>query len=165
MRYALLFLLIISSSRVFGQYVPDTLAVLPGSYDVIKHQRRAMGVLTGWSILSVGAGTAQLFNSNPQIKAFGIQNLSWGIIDGMIAGYATYDLNKKLKSGRLNLVEERQTFRKVLIINTLLDFIYIGTGAALMKYGSTKWYGHGQGILLQGSFLLLFDGMNYGLTF
>lgn len=165
MRYALLFLLIISSSRVFGQIGPDTLAVLPGSYDVIKHQRRAMGVLTGWSVLSVGMGTAQLFSANPQIKGFGMQNLSWGLIDGLIAGYATYDLNKKLQSGRLNLVEERQTFRKVLLINTFLDLLYIGTGAAMMKYGSSKWQGHGAGIVLQGSFLLLFDGINYGLTF
>lgn len=165
MRYALLFLLIISSNRVFGQFGPDTLSVLPDSYDVIKHQRRAMGVLTGWSVLSVGMGTAQLFSANPQIKGFGMQNLSWGLIDGLIAGYATYDLNKKLQSGRLNLVEERQTFRKVLLINTFLDLLYIGTGAAMMKYGSSKWQGHGAGIVLQGSFLLLFDGINYGLTF
>jgi len=165
MRYAFLFLLIISSSGVSGQSSPDTLAVLPDNYDVIKHQRRAMGVLTGWSVLSVSLGTAQLFSTNPQIKGFGLQNITWGAIDGLIAGFATYDLNKRLKSGQLNLVEERQTFRKVLLINTFLDLLYIGTGAAMMKYGSAQWQGHGSGILLQGSFLLLFDGINYGLTF
>ncbi len=124
-----------------------------------------MGVLTGWSVLSVGMGTAQLFSSNAQIRGFGIQNLSWGLIDGLIAGYATHDLNKKLQSGRLNLVEERETFRKVLLVNGLLDLLYVGTGAALMKYGNTQWQGHGAGIMLQGSFLFLFDGINYGLTF
>lgn len=124
-----------------------------------------MGVLTGWSVLSVGMGTAQLFSTNQQIRGFGIQNLSWGVIDGLIAGYATYDLNKRLKSGQLNLIEERQTFRKVLLINTLLDFLYIGTGVVMFTYGNTKWQGHGSGIMLQGSFLLLFDGVNYALTF
>lgn len=165
MRYALFVFLLLSNFRVFGQLGSDTLVVSPKQYDVIQHQRRAMGVLTGWSVLSVGVGAVQLTSSNAYIKGFGVQNLTWGLIDGAIAGFATHDLNRKLASGQLNLVEERETFRKILLINTVLDFLYIGTGAAMMKYGSTKWRGHGNGILVQGSFLLLFDGINYVLTF
>ncbi len=165
MRFALLILILFSQFRVSGQQGLDTLSVAADSYDVIKHQRRAMGVLTGWSVLSVSVGTAQLFSTNQYIKGFGVQNLTWGLIDGAIAGFATYDLNKKIQSGQLNLWEERQAFRKVLLINTFLDLLYMGTGVAMLKYGNAKWSGHGSGILLQGSFLLLFDGVNYGFTF
>ncbi len=164
-----LFLLFISvSCKVSGQFSqPDTLSVLqpPVSYDVLQHQRRAMGVLTGWSVLSVSTGAVQLLNANPRISGFGVQNLVWGLIDGAISGYALYDLKQRSKKGTIDIQFEREHFRKVLLINTLLDVLYIGTGAALLYYGNPQWKGHGMGIVVQGSFLFLFDGINYGLTF
>ncbi len=59
----------------------------------------------------------------------------------------------------------RDKFRKILLINTLLDIGYLAVGFGLARANNVKWHGHGQGILIQGGFLLLFDGINYALTF
>lgn len=144
----------------------DTTAFLykSSAYDVMNHQRKAMYVLGGWSTLSTGVGLYQLSSTSNFVRGMGVQNLAWGLIDGAIAGYALYDLKRK-EGKPIDLKLEQEKFRKVLLINTLLDVLYIGTGALMMQHGNAKWRGHGQGIIIQGSFLFLFDGVNYALTF
>ncbi len=49
--------------------------------------------------------------------------------------------------------------RTVFLINAGLDVLYIAGGAALMGLGKSDFVkGSGAGVILQGSFLLLFDG-------
>jgi len=43
----------------------------------------------------------------------------------------------------------------------MLDIVYIGAGSALAASGKDKFKGHGYGVIVQGSFLFLFDGINY----
>ncbi|MFN3529218.1 MAG: DUF6992 family protein [Bacteroidia bacterium] len=137
---------------------------LDDDYRPFLHQQRANQVLAGWSLMSMGAGTAQLFSRNPYIRAFGMQNLIWGAVDGGIAWYGHHRLNK-LQPSAVNLYLERTQFRKILLVNTLLDLGYLAAGYALSRSANPRWHGHGAGIMLQGGFLLLFDGVNYALTF
>lgn len=132
-------------------------------YDPLQHQEKAMNVLLGWSILSVDSGTAMIFSDRMLIRNFGWQNIAWGAIDAGIALWAKSSLEKKRVFG-IDPVEEIQYFRKVLLINTLLDIVYIGIGAALVRSSNEKLNGHGYGVLIQGSFLFLFDGINYLIT-
>lgn len=145
---------------------PDSLLQinLPDNYKPYQHMHRANVVLGSWSVLSMGVGAAQLFSPNPFTRAFGMQQLAWGAIDGGIAWYGHRQLHQvdlKLRSPD----EERKRFRKLLLVNTLLDVGYIGLGWYLMRHSNAKWHGHGAGIIAQGSFLLLFDGINVALTF
>lgn len=143
----------------------DSLIFSPVAQQTIRQQQNAMRVLGAWSVLSMGTGTYQLLQIDPRTKAMGMQNLLWGAIDGGIAAYATYDLRKKIASGKLNWQEEKLAFRKILLINTLLDVVYVGVGLTLMQSKKPVLQGHGQGILIQGGFLLGFDAINYWLTF
>lgn len=162
-----LFLLICFSIDLKAQIKPEVPLLelkLDDGYRPLLHQQRANRVLTGWSLISMGAGTAQLFSRNPYIRAFGMQNLIWGAVDGGIAWYGHHRLNR-LQPSAVNLQLERTQFRKILLVNTLLDFGYLAAGYALSRSANRRWHGHGAGIMLQGGFLLLFDGVNYALTF
>ena len=134
-------------------------AAQPGEYDVLLHQERAMNVLLGWSGASVLAGSVMLFHESDITRNFGIQNIAWGAIDGGIAFFAKRSLARKRNSS-ISLQKEQQSFRKILLVNTLLDIVYIGVGGALAASGKDKLKGHGYGIIVQGAFLFLFDGIN-----
>lgn len=137
---------------------------LVDGYRPLYHQRNANRILGSWSILSIGTGGYQLLSPNPFVKAMGLQNLIWGAVDGGIALYGSHQLNSTNWNGR-DLQKEREKFRKILLVNSILDVGYLVLGVALFKANNSKWHGHGQGILIQGGFLLLFDGVNYALTF
>jgi hypothetical protein len=130
-----------------------------GEYDVLRHQERAMNVLLGWSGVSVIAGSAMLFHESHITRDFGIQNIAWGIIDGGIAIYARYSISGKTSSN-ISVREEKRSFRRLLLINSLLDIAYVGVGTALVASGRDGLRGHGYGVIVQGAFLLLFDGIN-----
>lgn len=151
-------------SRAQWMKAPDSLLqiILPDGYRPYQHMQNANRVLGGWSALSMGVGTAQLFSPNPYIRAFGMQQLAWGAIDGGIALWGQHELRQGSKRAA---AEERLRFRKVLLVNTLLDVGYVGLGWYLMRHNNPRWHGHGAGIVAQGGFLLLFDGINVALTF
>ena len=128
-------------------------------YNVLRHQERAMNVLLGWSGASVIAGSAMLLHESSNISDMGIQNVAWGVIDGGIALYARRSILRK-RSSIISVQEEKRSFRKLLLINSLLDAAYVGVGTALAASGRDNLKGHGYGIIIQGAFLLLFDGIN-----
>lgn len=142
-----------------------TETVLPQDIEiVVSHQNTANVVLGTWSAGSVTLGVVQLFSPNPFVKAFGMQNLVWGSIDGGIAIYGHQNL-KKMDWSITTAVDEQLKFRRILLINALLDFLYLAVGFLLWRSAKIKLRGHGAGILLQGGFLLIFDWVNYALTF
>ena len=138
--------------------------IIQTEYSIELHETRANMTLAVWSVGSIIGGGIQLLSPNPFVRAFGIQNLVWGSIDGGIAYYGY----KTLGSTDWSVADkhaERIKFRKILLINALLDIGYLGLGFALYSARNTKWHGHGAGIMLQGGFLLLFDGINFAITF
>lgn len=161
-------LLLGNQQQAFAQWQKPTDSLLqitlPDNYKPYLHMHRANAVLGSWAALSMGVGAVQLFSSNPFTRAFGMQQLAWGAIDGGIAWYGHRQLHQvdlKLRSPE----EERKRFRKILLVNTLLDVGYLSLGWYLMRHPNTRWHGHGAGIVAQGGFLLLFDGINVALTF
>jgi hypothetical protein len=101
-----------------------------------------------------------VFSKDPKTRDVGIQNIAWGAIDAGIAGFGLVGRQKTIAKG-FDSETERMKFQKVLVINTLLDIGYMGGGIAMMASKNEKLYGHGLGILTQGAFLFLFDGVNY----
>lgn len=163
----LLFAVLLSVSaqaqRVDSIALPYHLQMTDG-YKPLLHQRNANRVLGGWSVLSMGTGAFQLSSPNPYVKAMGLQNLIWGAVDGGLALYGSHRLTTTTW-GYKDLQKERENFRRILLINTFLDLGYLVLGVSLAKAANPKWHGHGQGVIIQGGFLLLFDGINYALTF
>jgi hypothetical protein len=128
-------------------------------YDVLGHQERAMNILLGWSGASIITGSAMLFHKSRTIRDFGIQNIAWGVIDGGIALYARRSISGK-RGSSISVQREKQNFRMLLLVNSLLDIVYVGVGTALAASRRDRLKGHGYGVIVQGAFLLLFDGIN-----
>lgn len=146
------------------QLVASAIGFSESTEAVVKHQYTANLILGTWSLGSVAAGVFQLFSRNPFVKAFGMQNLAWGSIDGTIAFFGHRSLQNVAWETTTPLAEKLK-FRKVLLINSLLDFLYLAVGFLLLKTKNVKWHGHGVGIIFQGFFLFLFDWINFALTF
>lgn len=138
--------------------------VYADEYDPFDHTDRAMNTLLGWGGFSMVTGTGMLFSGNPRIQYAGIQNIAWGAIDSGIALWGkSGNRNDRM---RLSPVQKTNNFRKALWINGLLDIVYIGAGYALYSKGKNeKVKGSGVGIMVQGSFLFVFDWIHYALTF
>ena len=139
-------------------------AVAAQEYDPFRHGERAMNVLTGWSVGSMAVGAGMLFVPNTQVQYAGIQNIAWGAIDLGIAVWGKQSTRKAI--GYKTPEQQRDTFRTALWVNGLLDLLYIGAGYYMYAHGKNdKIKGSGTGIMAQGGFLLVFDWVNFALTF
>ncbi|MBD3195111.1 MAG: hypothetical protein GF317_08660 [Candidatus Lokiarchaeota archaeon] len=81
-----------------------------------------------------------------------LQAFFWGLIDGLI-GLFTY-----LRKKAFNL----EKIKKILLINTYLDVVYVIIGIVLILIGFNLFLtGNGYGIIIQGLFLFVVDLLHY----
>ncbi len=144
----------------------DTLQSFNNSRDHIKNT--GMEVLGGWAIANIAVGTIGWYNSKGSTRYFHQMNIIWNVVNLSLAipGYlsARQDYNRPLSAAES--LQKQQKLEKIFLINAGLDFVYIGGGAYLRNRGNAKnsdrLRGYGSSIILQGAFLLLFDGAMYG---
>lgn len=118
-----------------------------------------------WSGLSVCAGIVSLLLGLPFWRGFGIQAVAWGVVDAVIAVLGDGAARRRRAGladplARTRLLLEERNLRRLLLINTGLDVLYVAGGAALaltLGTGGLQWRGHGWGIVMQGAFLFAFD--------
>ncbi|NPC73393.1 hypothetical protein D7Y27_25460 [Corallococcus sp. AB004] len=149
--------------------VPDAKAWLAQhNAEAVRVNQTAMGILFGWAVLNIGTGVAGHFASEGETRAFFQANAAWNVVNLVIAGLgyhgqatadpASWDLARSLSEG--------QRMEKVLLLNAGLDVGYIAFGGFLWERGmrkdSERLRGWGKSVLMQGAFLLVFDGV---LTF
>lgn len=119
--------------------------------------------LLAWSALSIVAGAILLIAGDGFWRGFGLQALVWGAIDAAIAIFGSRSSRKRRASGQSNpevTMREARNLQKLLWINTGLDVFYVTGGfIVLFVFGAQDQFaaGNGSGIVLQGSFLFLFD--------
>ena len=118
-----------------------------------------------WALLSLFAGGILLAFGDPFWRGFGLQAAAWGAVDAAIALFGLRGLNRKLSAPFDPVETARKTrwLRRVLAINAGLDILYITGGMVLAgTLGRTQPFhaGMGWGIVLQGAFLLAFDGLH-----
>ena len=148
---------------------PDSKAWLARhNAEAVRVNQTAMGILFGWAVLNIGTGVAGHFASEGETRAFFQANAAWNVVNLVIAGLgyhgqatadpASWDLARSLSEG--------QRMEKVLLLNAGLDVGYIAFGGFLWERGmrkdSERLRGWGKSVLVQGAFLLVFDGV---LTF
>jgi hypothetical protein len=138
---------------------------MQGNFFGYQHQRFLL--LLGWGLLSVITGGALQRNAQSFWKQFGLQSLLWGAIDAALALFGIVGADKKGKRyilGQLDTTDEQKearTFYRILLINTGLDVGYVALGIWLMQRFQARAdrRGMGLGILIQGLWLFLFDGL------
>jgi hypothetical protein len=84
-----------------------------------------------------------------------------------VAGYGLFEVRNLMKK-KISLYQnlrQQQKVESLLLINSGLDLAYITTGLYLKERGTNhlndKTKGYGGSLMLQGSFLLVFDIIQY----
>ena len=132
--------------------------------------RKGMTVLGSWAGANLISNSILLSNSTGSDKYFYQMNVYWNVVNGALAGLGV--LGAKKKQGNLSAfqtLEEQSSTEKTFLINTGLDAAYVMTGVYLLEKSKNSMdnqdmlKGYGQSVILQGGFLLLFDGIMYGV--
>ncbi|NDJ52877.1 MAG: hypothetical protein GYB68_07325 [Chloroflexi bacterium] len=142
---------------------PDT-AYIERRRNIWDFQQHISQRLLIWSVGSIVAGLVTLASGKAIGRGLGIQNITWGAIDGLIAIFGLRAANQRMADPEAMSPEtearETENLRRILWINTGLNIGYLLTGAAiLLTRGreNEEARGHGIGVLIQGSFLFVTD--------
>jgi hypothetical protein len=170
-------LLLIISCHAFAQQ--DSLKAY--NAERVRITSNGMEYLGGWGILNLGTGVFGWSKSlsftttvngvsttsyaGPETRYFFQMNTIWGSAN-FITALLTYtglqnNKNKKLTAAQTS--QEQERIEKIFKVNMYLDVVYLGAGTYLKVVGDSRnspiMKGYGESVLLQGGFLLLFDGL------
>jgi len=130
----------------------------------LDYNRQGMMILGSWALLNLLIGTIGSFRTRGQVQAFHQMNAYWNLVNLGIAGYGFWQASQILLVVNFwEVLTAQQEIEKVLLFNAALDLAYMAIGFFLVERGlrleKERWIGSGKSILLQGAFLLLFDGI------
>ena len=105
-------------------------------------------MLLAWITIWVAAAGVALLKSgvSEQARGFWTMSLFWVAIDAGIAAWSLFAP-----------VEDLEAFRRLLLVNSGLDVVYLVVGVVLVLRATPLVRGFGAAILVQGGFLLVFD--------
>ena len=133
-----------------------------------------MTILGSWSIANMTVSPLfrnQLMEAGgpkSSMEYFHEMNFNWNLVNAGIAGLGYVGIQKRKKQywSLSTLEKERNKLRKTLAINMGLDACYILAGALLRNRAGkmssenqARNIGFGNSLILQGGFLLVFDGV------
>ena len=159
----LLSILILSVFICFGQSI-ESLSTIR-----LNKQKTGMLILGSWAALNIISSPILSRNSSGNMKYFHQMNGYWNSVNLVIAGVGYYTASGQLE-GPLDWASafnEQIKLEKILLFNAGLDIGYIGAGFYLAERSKTmvknpdRLKGFGQSLILQGSFLLVFDSLFY----
>ncbi|MDB5088708.1 MAG: hypothetical protein JWR09_2702 [Mucilaginibacter sp.] len=163
MKKILTLLFLIICTRTFAQ---DSLKTYNYSRNHITIT--GMEVLGSWAIVNIGAGAAGWASSKGgSNKYFYQMSTIWGAanLGAALLGYTSAKNNTGKPLNAPESLKAQQKIEKIFLINGGLDLAYIGTGIFLKHRGDTRnsnqLRGYGSATIVQGVFLLLFDGTMY----
>jgi hypothetical protein len=132
----------------------------------LDYNQQGMLILGTWAVVNLILGAVASLRSRGQIQAFHQMNAYWNVVNLGIAGYGFWQASQVTVLNFWEVLLAQQEIEKILLANAALDFGYIALGLYLIEKGrrteKDKWLGFGKSIVLQGAFLLLFDGILYG---
>jgi len=129
--------------------------------------RKGMLVLGGWASANLIASSLLKQNATGSDRYFYDMNMYWNAVNLLIAGVGYMSVRHENPSEynlSQSVIQQHQT-EKILLFNSGLDAAYVMTGLFLREKGlresSDKWEGYGNSLILQGSFLAVFDMLFY----
>jgi hypothetical protein len=159
---------------LFSLFLADKLFSQELSVQTFNQQRqtinkRGLFVISSWAAGNIMYGSIAASKQTGSTKYFHQMNAIW---NGVTLGLASFGLFANKKNADLTLretIKTQATIEKVFIVNTALDGAYVIGGLYLKERSkralpnSEKLRGYGEAIMLQGSVLLVFDGLMYML--
>ena len=169
-RFSLLCCLIFSFTNVNAQR--DSL-IFSMDQQRIQNQQSGMLVLGGWSIINIATGVILKPQTEGSDAYFHQMNALWNSVNLGIAAIGFMNSRKEIAvSDPMTAIEKQFQLEKSLLFNTGLDIAYITAGAWMLErakgqsnptqHGQLK--GFGKSIIVQGSFLFLFDACFYTIS-
>lgn len=141
-------------------------------WDSLNKRRLAINqqhlyVLGAWAGANIVQGTISASNTTGSARYLHQMNAYWNTVNLAIAGLGIWALKIQLNQAitPAGLMKEQKTVEKLLLLNTGLDVAYIITGLYMKEKGLRLNYdrntGFGNSLVLQGSFLLVLDLVQY----
>ncbi len=153
------------------RFVADDAAFASLNAKRIKTNHTGMKILGAWGAANiVGGVTGALVATDKEWQSFHTMNALWGAVNLGIAGMGYLGARKEAKESMAcgTMLNRYESGKRLFLINAGLDVIYIGSGMALTSYADeldnpTRWRGYGKSIMMQGVFLVIFDGTMFAL--
>lgn len=126
-----------------------------------------MYFLAGWAGINILQGSISASNAKGSDKYFFNMNAYWNVVNLAVAGFGLYAVKKEMtkKLSLADNIKKQNQLEKILLLNVGLDAAYITTGLYLNERGNRltneTTQGYGSSLILQGSFLLVFDVIQY----
>lgn len=141
-------------------------------WDSLNKRRLAINqqhlyVLGAWAGANIVQGTISASNTTGSARYLHQMNAYWNTVNLAIAGLGIWALKMQLNQAitPAGLMKEQKTVEKLLLLNTGLDVAYIMTGLYMKERGlrlnNDRNTGFGNSLVLQGSFLLVLDLVQY----
>ncbi|MCH2022014.1 MAG: hypothetical protein MK207_05990 [Saprospiraceae bacterium] len=139
-----------------------------------KHTLNGMVAFSGWTVANLAVGTAGVLTTAGELQHFYEMNVYFNVINLGIAIPGLINAIKA-KPGGLSFektVKETQKVKTLFLVNGILDFTYITAGFLMREIGHNNSHnksiedrllGYGDSFIMQGSFLLLFDFIEFAL--
>jgi hypothetical protein len=154
------------STTVFSQ----NLTLSNFNQERLDLNRKGMTVLGSWAGANLITNGILLSNASGSDKAFYKMNIYWNVVNGALAGLSLLQKSKnQANMSAFQTLEEQNSTEKIFLFNTGLDVAYVVGGVYLLEKSNNSTSdqdmlkGYGQSVILQGGFLLLFDGIMYGV--
>ena len=156
------------TSETFAQGLSDELAQY--NRERLDLNKTGMLVLSGWALGNIAIGSYGYFRTGGKTKYFHQMNAAWNLVNisiGAVA-YFQYLQADPAAFNLLQSIDEARSIENILLLNIGLDVGYIAAGAFMWERGirkdNNRLLGYGPSLIVQGGFLLLFDGILYGLN-
>jgi hypothetical protein len=134
--------------------------------ELVRHSENCMWVLGSWGAANVLAGSIGWQQAkSPTQRAFHQMNVGWGLINLGLASWGLWDAAHTPTSG-LDWWSSQQKLLKtqhIFLFNTGLDVGYVAAGFWMkersknVQNNAARWKGFGRSIVIQGTFLFVFD--------
>lgn len=132
--------------------------------------RTGMLVLGSWAIANIGVGLYGNSQFSGDKKYFYQMNGMWNTVNLGLAAAGYFSAKDLLTDPTISsILDTQMRMENILLVNAGLDVGYIMAGFFLrersknIKKNSDRLLGYGNGLILQGAFLLLFDSVMYGI--
>ncbi len=134
--------------------------------------QRGLAVLGSWAVSNLLVSGIANGQTDGSAHYFHQMNVGWGAVNLVLAGsgyLAARRASHQPAPDRAGNVRAQFRTENLYLFNAGLDVAYLATGLYLLEKGhnptasgsSERWRGYGQSLLLQGGFLLLFDGVQF----
>ena len=140
-------------------------------FDRNKQQinKRGLLVIGTWSAANVIYGSVASSRGEGSNKYFHEMNALWNTVTLGLSTVGYLSATRKAGLTFSQSLKKQAVIEKIFLVNTGLDLAYIAVGLYLKEKSRSRLEnkdrnkGYGESIILQGSVLLLFDAMMYGL--